>query len=291
MLISRSKINNIQRLILIIGSLFFSYSSPLIADKKQASTLILAVHPYLNAQELKKRFTPLAKYLSKSLGQKVVVRVGRTYDEHLQVICHDEVDIAFMGPAPYVKLSSRTKPKPLLAKFSLQNQAGYHGHIVAREDSEIQTLSDLIGKSFAFGDPNSTMSHLVPRYMLQEAAIVEEDLSHTQFLFSHRNVAHGILAGDYDAGAIKDEIYQEFSTKGLRQIALSPLIPPHLFIANSHMSTKLVNAIRRAMLNINNNPYGLYALKSIHSQLEALVSVQDSDYDQLRYMLNQISAE
>jgi len=278
-------------LILGILSTLIFFSPQAYANKLKESPLILAVHPYLGAQELKKRFTPLAKYLSKEIGHKVIVRVGRTYEEHLQAICHNEVDIAFIGPAPYVKLSARSQPKHLLAKLSLNNQAGYYGHIVTRKDSSIQLLSDLKDKSFAFGDPHSTMSHIIPLFMLQQEAILKDDLSYSQFLFSHRNVAHAVLAGDFDAGAIKHEIYEEFLPKGLREIAITPLIPPHLFIANNNIPDKLLTAIKKAMLKIHTNADGLNSLKFIHHQLIALVPVQNSDYDQLRDMINQISAE
>jgi len=259
------------------------------AEKPQPP-IVMAIHPYLNADDLKNRFTPLANYIGKAINREILVKVGRTYDEHLQAICHDEVDIAFIGPAPYIKLMSRNQNKHLLAKFSMQAQEGYYGHIVTRQDSKIKSLSDLIGKSFAFGDPNSTMSHLVPLYMLQEAAIIKEELGHSQFLYAHRNVAHAVLAGDFDAGAIKHEVFQEFSTKGLRELARTPMIPSHLFIAGKHVPDELISIIKEAMFSIDQDPYGLYALKSIHKQLQALVPVKDSDYDQLRHILNQISS-
>jgi hypothetical protein len=43
--------------------------------------------------------------------------------------------------------------------------------IIARNDSNIRTLADLAGKRFAFGDPNSTMSHFVPRTVLAGAGL------------------------------------------------------------------------------------------------------------------------
>jgi len=288
MLASKKNIKTLPKLLLLLILL-------LIADKvlaiENSKALILAVHPYLNSQELKKRFTPLAKYLSTELGQEVLVRLGRNYEEHLQAICHDEVDIAFVGPAPYIKLSSRSQSISLLSKLSIQGQPGYRGHIITHKDSNIQNMEDLLGKSFAFGDPNSTMSHLVPRYMLQDIGISKDDLGYSQFLYSHRNVAHAVLAGDFAAGAIKHEVFQEFADKGLREVAITPLIPTHLFVASHTLADLLVNKIKQAMLKINQTKEGLLALKAIHWQLNALVPVKDSDYQQLRLMLETISTE
>jgi len=281
----------LQKTSLFILCILSLYSSTLYATNQSNSKLILAVHPYLTPQELVKRFTPFAEYLSKEIGRKVEVRVGRTYEEHLQAICHNEVDIAFLGPAPYIKLSSKSQSQTLLAKFSLKKQEGYYGHIVTRENSGIKNISDLVDRSFAFGDPLSTMSHLIPRYMLQKKSIYLEDLSYSQYLFSHRNVAHSILSGDFDAGAVKHEIYKEFLTKGLREIAITPLIPPHLFVASNKIPTKLSNSIKQAMLKLNSMKNGAKILKAIHRQLNALVPVQDSDYNQLRKMLEELKIE
>jgi len=162
---------------------------------------------------------------------------------------------------------------------------------VTRENNGIKNISDLVDKSFAFGDPLSTMSHLIPRYMLQKQSIYLEDLSYSQYLFSHRNVAHSILSGDFDAGAIKHEIYEEFSTKGLREIAITPIIPPHLFVASNKIPTQLSNSIKQAMLKLNSTENGAKVLEAIHRQLQALVPVQDSDYNLLRQMLKEINIE
>lgn len=99
--------------------------------------LVLAIHPYLNAQELIKRFTPLADYLSEAISRDVVVRVGRTYEEHIHQIGIDLVDIAYMGPAPYVLMVKDYGLKPLLVKLQLNGSYKYTGLIITRKDSDI----------------------------------------------------------------------------------------------------------------------------------------------------------
>ena len=69
--------------------------------------LVLAVHPYLPAEELTSRFTPLAEALARAVGRPVTVRVGRSYAEHVEAIGSDGVDLAYLGPATYVTMVSR----------------------------------------------------------------------------------------------------------------------------------------------------------------------------------------
>ncbi|MCK5091319.1 MAG: phosphate/phosphite/phosphonate ABC transporter substrate-binding protein, partial [Gammaproteobacteria bacterium] len=170
-------------------------ASPAIADT--AKKLILAVHPYLPENEIIDRFTPLANYLGKEVGKSIQVRVGLNYQDHNEHIGRDLVDIAFMGPASYVKMIGQYGGKPILARLEINGAPVFHGNIVIREDSAIQTLDELSGKSFAFGDPNSTMSYLVPLYMINKSGISLAQLKFHKFLGSHNNVAFGVLAGDY----------------------------------------------------------------------------------------------
>jgi len=58
--------------LLVVALLFFVLS----AQAVNADELILSVHPFLPANEVKTRFSPLADYLAEQIGIKVTVRVG-----------------------------------------------------------------------------------------------------------------------------------------------------------------------------------------------------------------------
>jgi len=248
--------------------------------------LILAVHPYLPAKELNRRFSPLADYLSKELGQPVAVRVGGDYWEHIEYIGKDQVDIAFMGPASYVKMVAKYGNKPLLARLEIRGRPQFQGKIIVRKDSPLQNLPDLQGHSFAFGDPGSTMSYQVPRYMLWRAGITLDALSDHQFLGSHNNVALGVLAGDFDAGAVKEEVFLNFESHGLRALASSPALSEHLFVASDTLPASVVKALRAALYHLKDAPNGAPIMNAIKKDMSAMVPAVDSDYDSLREILN-----
>lgn len=257
-------------------------------DVPAEKPLILAVHPYLDYREVVARYSPLAEYLSRELGQEVVVRVGKDYKEHIGYIGRDVVDMAFLGPASYVKMTTVYGPKPLLARLEIRGRPVFRGKIVVRKDSDIDTLGQLKGKRFAFGDPASTMSHLVPRLMLHEAGVAGEDLGGFQFLGSHRNVAFGVLAGDFDAGAVKEEIYYRLQGQGLKAIATTPALSEHLFVARAGLPIQTVDAIRDALYWLQDTPEGQAIMRGIKKDMSAMVPVEDSDYDNLRRMLGDL---
>jgi len=257
--------------------------------KADQTPLILAVHPYLPTPEIVTRFTPLADYLSAVLGRPVEVRVGRTYDEHIEAVGADRVDLAFVGPVPYITMVRKFGHKPLLARLEIDGAPTFLGYIVTREDSPIHTLADLKGKSFAFGDRNSTMGHVVPHFVLHEAGVDVKDLSRFAFLGAHNNVALAVLAGDMDAGALKDEAYAKYRTQGLRVLAQTPPISEHVFVANSKMSSALIVSLRKALLDLKSHPRGAEIMRRLNDKLTGMVAVKDADYDSLRTIVDTVA--
>jgi len=252
--------------------------------------LILAVHPYLPPNELTQRFSPLADYLSRELGRPIVVRVGGDYWEHIEYIGKDQVDIAFMGPASYVKMVKKYGKKPILARLEINGQPQFRGRIIVRKDSPLAILPDLKGRSFAFGDPGSTMSYQVPRYMLWQAGITLNDLSDHRFLGSHNNVALAVLAGDFDAGAVKEEVFLSFESRGLRALANTPALSEHLFVASNALPANIVQAMRTALYRLKDTPQGAHIMNTIKKDTSAMVPAADSDYDSLRDILKALEA-
>lgn len=248
-------------------------------------SLTLWVHPYLPATELTRRFSPLAEYLSRKVGLPISIRIQKSYQSHIDHAGKDEADIAYIGPVPYVKIVETYGEKPLLARLLVRGKPVFFGMIIVREDSSIRSLEDLAGRSFAFGDTNSTMSHLVPRYMLKEGGVPVGSLAKHEFLGSHHNVALAVLGGYFDAGGVKEEVYYEYRERGLRMLAKSPPISEHLFIARSSLPAEILEPLREAMLSLHEDAQGAEILTSIKSSVTALVKVDDGDYDSLRKIL------
>lgn len=251
--------------------------------------MVLAVHPYLPVSEIESRFGPFAAYLSKELGRQVTVRVGGNYAEHGNAIGKDQVDIAFLGPAPYIQVVRQFGAKPLLARFEVDGQANLYGVVAVRKESPAATLAGLKHARIAFGDPESTMSHIVPRYLLIQAG-VPDGAARYAFLGSHKNVAIGLLAGDYDAGAMKKEVFDEFAPKGLRALATTPGVPDHLFVTRATMPPADVKRLREAMLRLKDQAQGPSILNKMHKGLTALIPAADADYEALRRMVRAVDA-
>jgi len=250
--------------------------------------LDLWIHPYLPATELVNHFAPLAAYLEKELGQPVRVKIQSSYQSHIDFVGQNHADLAFMGPAGYVAMRRQYSPKPLLAKLEEKGSPFFRGMIIVPRDFAGNSLTDLKGKSFAFGDPNSTMSYIVPRAMLQEAGVTLADLKRHDHLKSHHDVALAVLGGYFDAGAVKDEVFEAYSKRGLRALATSPPVPDHIFVTRSDLPPQLVARLRTLLLAIKQHPQGQEIMGAIKGNITGLVPVEAKDYDQLEKMMRSV---
>ncbi len=253
--------------------------------------LVLAVHPYQTYGTLMRKYMPLADYLSEALQRELVVRIGRDYQDHVAYIGKDRVDIAVMGPVSYVTTVARFGEKPILARFEINGRPLFQGVVIARKDSSIGGLASLRGKRFAFGDRASTMSHLVPRFMLSEAGVDVEDLADYRFLGSHDNVALAVLAGDFDAGAVKEEVFQNYEPRGLRALAFTPMLSEHLFVARSDLDPEAIQALREALYSLRDSERGRAIMRGIKKTMTGMVPAKDADYDNLREILRTLEEQ
>lgn len=250
--------------------------------------LTLGIHPYLPAAELVDRFTPLTDYLSRKIGKPIVIEIAKDYKEDIDKIGNNKIDIAFMSPAPYVMLVEKYGKRPILARLEIMGKPTFRSAIITAKNSSINTLADLKNKRFAFVAPETTMGHLVPRYTLSEAGIDVKDLAEYKFLYNHHNVALGVLAGDFDAGAVKEDVFYEYEKRGLRVIAWTPSMSEHNFVASSLLPKETVKALQEALLQLKYDKEGRAILLKMQGNLTGMVSASDRDYDNLRIILRKL---
>jgi len=251
-------------------------------------TLKLGIHPFLSSSEIIRRFKPLADYLGRELGMPVTIEIADSYRTHIRNVGTGAVDMAFMGPASYVILTGEYGPRPILAAFETNGKRTFRGVIVTRQENPITSLSQLKGKRFAFGDRDSTMSYFVPRHMLLKAGVDVKALAERQFLTNHDNIAIGVLAGDFDAGALKEDVFRLYEREGLKAIAFSQEFGDHLFLMGAKSSAPMTQAVRQALLGLKDRPEGKAILGAIQKDLSALVPATDSEYANLRAVLKEL---
>ena len=257
----------------------------------ESKDLTLTIHPYKSSSTLNKSFSPLASYLSKACKCNVSLDISKDYQSHISKAGQDQLDIAYMGPASYVKLVNQYGNKRILSRLQIKGSATFSGYIIASSKSQIKNIEDLKGKRFAFGSRASTMSHLVPRFMLLQSGLdMKKDFSKYEFLGSHDNVALSVLTGNYDAGAVKEGVFHKYQKRGLLAVAKTPELSEHLFVVSNKLPSEQYEIIRAAMLNMHATSRGMHAMHTIKKTMTRMVPAADSDYDNLREILEKLQA-
>jgi len=267
-------------------TLFFFFYIPQVSYAQEV--LVLAIHPYLTTTELEKKFNPLVNYLSQKTGFKIQLKIGSSYDEHIKYIGLNKVDIAYMGPASYIKLVEQYGSKPILAKLEINGQSFFQGNIIVRKGSDIMSLADLKGKKIALGNINSTMSYIVPHHQLHQADVYQGSHNRHPLLSSHDDIALAVLSGDFDAGAVKPAVFKRYEQEGLRVLTKTQEISEHLFVVRSRLPKKIINRLRDTLLDMKSSKEGLNVLKGIKKNMTALVEANDRDYQNLRIIIQDI---
>jgi phosphonate transport system substrate-binding protein len=224
--------------------------------------------------------------LSRRLGEPVTIhtQVARTYDQGVENLTDGRVDFSRLGPASYVTAKRSAAGISILA---MEQQAGrkvFNGVICVAADSPIQTISDLRGKRFAFGDVNSTIGRYLAQLYLVEHGVRASDLAAYEYLGRHDKVGSAVAAGSYDAGALKEDTFRRVVENGGRLRALAGfqnVTKP--WVARAGLPERLAGALRAALLEMN-DPATLGALGA-----DGFVAGNDEDFLTIRLAIEQNS--
>lgn len=258
--------------------------------KPRGDGLSLAVHPFDTPSRLVKRFQPLCDYLAEMIGMPIHVHVAISYEDQIRRIADGSVDLAYMGPTPYLRARDKYMGEfgPVIEPIAGEEE--YFSVIVVRKGSDIAELEDLKGRTMAFGSHRSFSSHYMPRALLIKHGITLADLKDYAFLDRHERVALSVLHGDYDAGGINSWVADKYMGQGagLKVIAVSPPLPPHAIVARVGLAGDIVEKVRRALLEPDEA--GKRRLAAF-GQPSSFVPVTDSQFDFARQIVAALESE
>ena len=250
-------------------------------------TLRFGLYPYANPAAVYQSFQPLVKALAEACGTPITISMAPNYISHVRNLGAGTVDLAFAGPSPYVKAHDQYHSIELLARLNLKDDRGDQTVIVTSRQSPVQRLSDLKGKTFAFGDYQSFGSHFMPRYLLRQQGVSLWDLMAYDYVMGHDNVILSVLHGDFDAGALRHDVLANHPDRDeLRVIAGPVAISPHAIVCRSTLPEPLKDGLRRALLAIQDSA----VLTAIDARMTGFAPVADGDFELARQVIHAIEA-
>lgn len=255
-------------------------------DTGRSDFIRLGVEPVgMSPTEASKKFSPLAEYLSGKLDRRVEIRAVSDYEGAIRDVGNGVTQFCFMAPTSYIEANKKYGVE-VLVKALTEGKSTYHSVIIAKSDSEINSIEDIKGQTFAFGDPHSLSSYITPRIMLLDAGIDLKDLVYYEYLGHHEAVLNAVLKGNFDAGGVTESVAHKFKDKGIKVIKFSEDLPGFCICVNKTMSERDRASLRNALAVLTNaTPEGSLILSSIYERYTAFEEASDAEYDNVREMM------
>lgn len=145
-------------------------------------------------------YRPLANYLAQRLGREVQLRTVDSWEGLAKSLANGETDMALLGPWGYV-LAQHQAGAQVVSTILYDGKPEYFAITVTNPNSGINSLADLKGKTFAFGDKGSTSGYLIPLHYLMTQGIEPEKYFSKVVHTSHQAIETQVTQGVLDAGA------------------------------------------------------------------------------------------
>ncbi len=222
-----------------------------------AQTLKVSAIPDESPTELSRKFAPLGAYLEKETGLKVEWTPVTDYAAVVEGMATNKIDLAWLGGFTFVQAKIRTNGgvTPIVQRAEDEK---FTSKFIVPADSPVKSLSELKGKTMAFGSPSSTSGHLMPRYFLMKDGIdAGKDFKNVAFSGAHDATVAFVAGGKAEAGVLNASVMDKLiETKNpnamkVKVIATTPPYFDYNWTVRPGLDAALTKKITDAFLKLD----------------------------------------
>lgn len=238
-------------------------------DHQLEQTLHIGLIPEHNLFTQKKRYEPLADYLSRRVRAKILLSILSRYGNIIENFTSNHLDGAFFGSFTAALAYKKIGIEALARPEYLDGTSTYHGLLFVRRDSGIRNAKDMKGKRFAFVDKATTAGWLLPMHYFKEQGIDDPQswLKESYFTGTHEGAIYDVLNKKADIGAAKNTVFQRLAatdprlSKELVILARSPDVPENAFCVREDLDSALKAKLKQTLLDMDKEEDGREILK------------------------------
>ncbi|HEX8221945.1 MAG TPA: phosphate/phosphite/phosphonate ABC transporter substrate-binding protein [Chloroflexia bacterium] len=272
----------------------------------------LAFAPSSNSTAILASGEPLGKLLTTITGYSYKVSVPTSYAAVIEAMGSGNVDVGFLAPFQYAIANQKYGAQVMLV--TVRKGSLTYPSVFISADPNINSLADLKGKKFAFGDQASASNYLYPFAALKAAGYIkgtnaEEYFGAGNVLFAggHDRVVTAVYNGQVSAGAVfggpldpatgaptdarnlvvrtLPDVYQK-----VHIFAETQQIPNDTVAARKDLDPAIVKQIQGGLLEATSNVEGRKLLYALY-QIDDLAPVTDPFFDPLRQVARDAGIE
>lgn len=251
---------------------------------KNENEIVIGINPFTSPNDIKNMYQPVLARIFESLGLKVKIIIVKDYLSLGDQIQKGTMDGGWFSPFAYITAAEMTPLIPIATPL-INGKDYYNGYIITRNDSGIETLEDLPGRTFAYVDKNSASGYLYARHSIKEAGLDPENIfSAVSFAGSHDQVIQGVLNGEFDAGATYNEAYEKMQKSGtdmsgINIISTTGNIQKDAIAFSKNMNPERIELLKKAFTSFTD-------FSGITTPVTGFVEAKDSNYDLIRQVQN-----
>lgn len=211
--------------------------------------------PYEDPERLEPAYQALGAALSEKLDCPVEVIITEDYAAEVLAMENDSLEIAQFGPLGFVFANQRADATPLASFGDADGKpTTYTGGIWVPNDSKIQSVEDLEGKTLALGSPGSTSGDALPMSALADAGIADKVTA--DYAGGHPEALLALVNGTVDAAQINSQTLATATDEGTfdptkyRQIWKSEEVPNDPITVRGNLPQEFKDAVADALLTL-----------------------------------------
>lgn len=242
---------------------------------EEVRTYTFSVVPQQSATKSAAQWAPLLKAVSESAGVELRFRTKKDIPEFEGSLAEGKPDLAYMNPYHYEVFHDSAGYEAL----ARAKDKRIKGIVVARVDSDLESIEDLDGLEVAFPAPAAFAATLLP---LAECASSGVKVT-KKFVSSHDSVYRNVASGTIAAGGGVVRTFNAMPTEVADQLKIiwtSEGFTPHAIAAHSRVPADVVAAIQEAFVKLHETPEGMALLEPI--RIKGFERGRDADWDDVR---------
>ena len=254
----------------------------LVTGSEMPSPFRIGLIPNQNPDKVKTQYEGFKAYMQQQLGVPIELFVANDYAGVVQAMVTDKIDLAYFGGLTYAQARQQASIVPIVTEVDrYTNGTTYCSAVIVPTDSPVQKVSELKGKTFAFGDISSTSGSLFPRIMLDRAGLnvtqLPGDLKDTKFTGGHDATALAVQNKSVEAGGLEERILINLENQGTVdkskvRVIDRVAVPGYPWAVRSKLDKGFVEKVTNVFLGIK-DPDLLKLLRAT-----SYAKVQESDY-------------
>ncbi len=235
------------------------------------TTYTVGIVPQYEAEKLHRIWRPILDLLEQQTGERFELRGSYSISDFERQFASGDFDFAYMNPYHFVVANKQAGYIPLVKDTGKK----LYGILVTRNDSSINSPTDLEGKKIAYPSPNALGASMMIRKELQETFGVTPS---PLYVRSHDSVYLNVLLGKTAAGGGVQKTFNQQKPeyrKALKIIYQTTQINPHPFAALSSVPEDVRKKVTAAMIKLGNSEHGRELLAKIPIKQIGPATMQD----------------